>query len=267
MNAVVSLEPLLASRQLWRGQVSANAPARLPTGFAALDAVLPGGGWPEAALSELLPDLDGLGELSLLLPALVRLTAAGREIVWVDPPYRPCLPALLRAGLDPTRLHLVDSGGETAWALEQCLRSQACGAVVGWLPRADDRCLRRLQVAAETGQAPGFLFRPPTAVRQPSPAALRLQVAAGGRVRVVKCRGGRAGDEIRVTSGEERVTSEGARGAATHHSRAARRAEGATRFPFLVSRFSPAGETTGISALFPLARPAEGGVSHAGKGI
>jgi hypothetical protein len=49
----------------------------------------------------------------------------------------------------------------------------------------------RLQVAAETGQALGFAFRPLQAARNPSPAALRLALdATPPRIRVLKCRGG-----------------------------------------------------------------------------
>ena len=108
MAAVVSLDSLLADRRLWRGQPTARAAAREPTGHAALDAVLPGGGWPEAALTELLIAADGLGEISLLLPTLARLTRAGRPVVWVDPPDRPYAPALARAGVELAQLHIVE---------------------------------------------------------------------------------------------------------------------------------------------------------------
>ncbi len=189
MATLVAIDTLLAERRLWRGQASPLPAARQPTGVTALDALLPAGGWPDAALSELLPAHDGVGELSLLLPTLARLTHAGRPVVIVDPPYLPYLPALARAGVDVARVHVVDGHGEGAWAAEQCLRSQACGAVLAWATRADDRLLRRLQVASETGQALGFLFRPPAAARNPSPAALRLQLEPGA-IRVLKCRGG-----------------------------------------------------------------------------
>ena len=53
------------------------------------------------------------------------------------------------------------------------------------------RALRRLQVAAETGQALGFAFRPMKAAVNPSPAALRIAIDASPRqLRVLKCRGG-----------------------------------------------------------------------------
>ena len=204
MSAVVSIDSMLADRRLWRGPSTPGPAAREPTGHAALDAALPGGGWPEHALTELLLAADGIGELGLLLPTLARLTRAGRPVVWVDPPYRPYAPALARAGIDLARLHVVDTDGrETAWAIEQCLRSQACGAVLGWPLRADDRTLRRLQVAAETGQALGFVFRPLAAARNPSPAALRLQLEPG-RLQILKCRGGVARGQIPFPADETR---------------------------------------------------------------
>jgi hypothetical protein len=80
---------------------------------------------------------------------------------------------------------------DALWAAEQCLRSGACNAVLCWPQQADDRALRRLQVAAETGQALGFAFRPMKAALNPSPAALRIALDASPRqLRVLKCRGG-----------------------------------------------------------------------------
>jgi cell division inhibitor SulA len=85
------------------------------------------------------------------------------------------------------------SARDALWATEQCLRSAACAAVLCWPRQADDRALRRLQVAAETGQCLGFAFRDARHARNPSPAALRVQLEPGTRqVRVLKCRGGLA---------------------------------------------------------------------------
>lgn len=189
MSAVVSLDALLQQRRVWKGGADITVAPAQPTGHAQLDAVLPGGGWPEGALTEVLIPADGIGELELLLPSLARISRAGRPVVWVQPPYLPYAPALARAGLDLRRIWVVEAGADqAAWALEQCLRSGACGAVLGWPAGLGDRQLRRLQVAAETGQCLGFLFRPLSAARNPSPAALRLQFEGEG-LRVLKCRG------------------------------------------------------------------------------
>ena len=62
-----------------------------------------------------------------------------------------------------------------------------------WPQKADDRALRRLQVAAETGQTLAFAYRSLHEAVNPSPAALRLAVEAQpAQVRVLKCRGGLA---------------------------------------------------------------------------
>ncbi len=179
------------------GQTSVETrPVALPTGFAPLDAVLPGGGWPVGAITELMPDAQGIGELSLLLPALAQLSRAGRYVAWIAPPCLPYPPALARHGLALERLLLVQTHDTQAlfWATEQALRCPAIGAVLAWPAALDDRRVRRLQLAAEAGGGCGLLYRPPAAAQQPSPAALRLRLRAldaGLRIEIQKARGGR----------------------------------------------------------------------------
>ncbi|ALN81061.1 putative cell division inhibitor protein [Lysobacter antibioticus] len=199
MSNIVALDRLIDTRQVWRGQSANLAPSSQSTGHAALDAALPTGGWPEAALSELLLPANGVGELELLWPALARLSQddalhGGRMIVLIDPPFVPYAPAWRDAGVAPARLQWVRAQHRDAlWAAEQCLRSGACAAVLCWPQRADDRALRRLQVAAETGQCLGFALRDSRAALNPSPAALRIAIDTAPRqLRVLKCRGGNA---------------------------------------------------------------------------
>jgi protein ImuA len=174
---------------------TSDRPAALPTGFAELDAVLPGGGWPVGAITELMPDTMGIGELSLLLPALAQLTHAGQYLAWIAPPYLPCPAALAQAGIALERLLLVRTGNtqSSLWAAEQLLRCPHIGAVLAWPAALDDRRVRRLQLAAEAGGSCGMLYRPARAAEQPSPAALRLQLhatASGLGIHIKKSRGG-----------------------------------------------------------------------------
>lgn len=194
MGAVVSLDGLLDERRVWKGRPLAQPRGLQPTGHAALDAVLPGGGWPPGALSELLLAAEGAGELHLLWPSLARLTASGERVVLVAPPFIPYPPAWLAAGVDLRWLSLIQASRvEALWAAEQCLRSGSCGAVLCWPQQVDDRALRRLQVAAETGQTLAFACRPQQAALNPSPAALRIAVDLHpAQWRVLKCRGGLA---------------------------------------------------------------------------
>ena len=194
LRAVPSLDSMLLDRRLWRGQVAPLLPpSRHPTGHTALDAALPAGGWPEAALVEVLFSADGLGELALLLPTLAALSAQDKPVLVIAPPYRAYAPAWQRAGVQLSQLHLIEAKGKDAlWAMEQALRAGCCGAVLGWALQVDDNSLRRLQVAAETGQTLGFAFRPIGARDNPSPAPLRLALrgtANGPELRVIKCRG------------------------------------------------------------------------------
>jgi hypothetical protein len=194
MATALALESLLRDPRLWRGQGAPSLPlSNIPTGHVELDAALPTSGWPEASLAEVLISADGLGELSLLLPSLAALSSQDKPILVIAPPYRVYAPAWQRAGIRLSQLQLVEANDKDAlWAMEQALRAGCCGAVIGWPLRADDNALRRLQVAAETGQTLGFVFRPMSARDNPSPAPLRLSLQGttnGPELRVIKCRG------------------------------------------------------------------------------
>jgi len=193
-----ALAELLAHPAIWRGDDCAPEPATVPSGYAALDAALPGRGWPQGALTEFLLEREGIGELRLTLPALAHVLAhvqaAGRDVVWIAPPYRPYAPALAAAGLDLARLVIVraQSPKDALWAFEQALHAPECGAAFAWLPTHDERALRRLQVAAREGRTWGVLWRRPGQRGSATAAPLRLALARQDgylAVRVVKRRG------------------------------------------------------------------------------
>jgi len=177
---------LLDRSDIWRGDSLSRAGASVvSSGFAELDAGLPGGGWPVGTLTEILPAHAGIGELRLLGPALA--SRRGSRLAWIAPPYLPYAPALAAAGFDIASLIVVRAAShrETLWAAEQALASNACGAVLAWLSGAKYAEvkyaeLRRLQIAAEGGRAPAFLFRPPEVSSEASPAALRIALGTSG---------------------------------------------------------------------------------------
>ncbi|MGE0081535.1 MAG: translesion DNA synthesis-associated protein ImuA [Thiohalomonadaceae bacterium] len=205
------LDALLRRPDVWRGRHGPRCTGHVATGHAALDECLPGGGWPVGALTELFPMHPGIGELSLLMPALAALSQEERWIACIGAPWLPYPPALAAAGLRLARLLVVEaSARERLWAAEQALRSGACAAVLTWPEAADDRALRRLQLAAEEGDALGFLFRPPHAARHASPAALRLALAPaddGLVVQVLKCRGGWSRGAVRLSRRDEELNT------------------------------------------------------------
>ena len=195
MAAVIAIDALLQERRVWKGQPAPLPPSAQPTGHAELDEALPTRGWPESALTEILLPVDGVGELQLLWPTLARLTQREERIVLVAPPYLPFAPAWQAAGIRLRQVQVVQAAQprDALWAVEQCLRSGSCGAVLCWPQKADDRALRRLQVAAESGQTLAFAYRSMKAAINPSPAALRIAIdAQPSQLRILKCRGGLA---------------------------------------------------------------------------
>ena len=195
------LQQLIGNGMLWRGRGGRQREqAVLPSGWPELDDCL-GGGWPRAALVELLsPRHQGL---SLLLPVLAKLSREKRWLAWIAPPHLPFAPALAASGIDLGKLllaHRLDHE-QQLWAAEQALKSAACAAVLLWPERLQGAQIRRLQLAAEQGDCLGVLFRSLDDARQDSPAALRLRVnpgTAGLELNVLKRRGGWGGQRCCV---------------------------------------------------------------------
>jgi protein ImuA len=223
------LRQLLQEPQVWKmGQRGFQGYQALSTGDSGLDHALTGG-WPVGVLTELLVDPCGIGEFRLLMPALsvlsnrpVQFYGQGRQsaavhnqkwVMLVAPPYIPYAPALKDAGINLSRVLVVHcrQPNEALWTMEQALRSGTCAAVLTWSKSSDQRALRRLQLAAETGCGGegvagetgclAVLFRSPRFRAQRSPAALRAQLRPGEcarlsprlslSVEVFKNRGGR----------------------------------------------------------------------------
>ena len=69
---MTALAELLAHPSIWRGgELGRVAAPSVASGYPQLDAELPGGGWPTAALTEILPQHEGIGELGRIIePAL-----------------------------------------------------------------------------------------------------------------------------------------------------------------------------------------------------
>lgn len=207
----MSLEALLKHPALWRGrQQHSSGKESLSTGHSKLDAVLPSHGWPIGALTEIMTASEGIGELSLLMPALQTLTRQQQWIALVAPPYIPYAPALTAAGIALDRILIVDAelnnNSSTSnnnsnkqqddfWATEQLLRSGIFSAVILWTVRSsNDRQQRRLQLAAEQGKAWAVCYRPEHAVKNASPASLRMSLRHHRQhlqVDIIKNRGGK----------------------------------------------------------------------------
>ncbi len=200
----MDIEQFVDRPLIWRAGETLTSRNTHSTGFEVLDRHLPGGGWPAKGLTEILTEHYGIGELSLLMPALARVGGKGNTggIVWIAPPFIPYAPALRSQGIDLNRVLIVRDQAsarghrDVPWAMEQALRFGACAAVLAWVRATDNIALRRLQLAAEAGRCWAVLFRPLDASRQRSPATLRVRLTAMGgqtQIEILKCRGGRPG--------------------------------------------------------------------------
>jgi hypothetical protein len=192
-----------------------NAREVIPSGFAAVDRLLPAGGVRRGSLLEWLAAGDtagdvagGAGAVSLALAVACRLAAAGpRLIVVVDRAgwFHP--PAVLPWLGDSRQLVVArpSTDDDEIWAIDQALRCHGVAAVVAW-PRAVVRhqgsttppraglpvargggrprptaqwttAMRRWQLAARSSGAVGLLVRPAATAGEPSWAEARLTVA------------------------------------------------------------------------------------------
>lgn len=214
-QAAGALAALLERTDIWTGQRLAAAGESLASTWPALDAELPGGGWPRGGLVDLIHERPGIGELALLLPALAALTQKDEWVLLLAPPQPVFAPAWRAAGVNLSRLIVIDPlqgparliHHDLLWSAEQVLRAGSVAAALLWLPRNTDSAqLRRLQLAAETGGTLAFMLQDATRLAAASPAPLRLRLEAGrGRdgagallVHLVKRRGAPLDRPIRL---------------------------------------------------------------------
>jgi protein ImuA len=176
-HAPLRLAPHIAEA-VWRGDALGHQVVEsVSSGWPALDAELPGGGWPRRAVTEILAAQPSVIEWRLLSPSLARVMQAGGQVVVIGPPRHPHLPGLQHMGLSECQFIWIqaDAPAERLWTTEQLIKSNAAGAVIAWLPKARPEQLRRLQVCALGCDGPVFLCRPEAARHESSAAPLRVQ--------------------------------------------------------------------------------------------
>ncbi|MDR5763118.1 translesion DNA synthesis-associated protein ImuA [Caballeronia sp. LZ035] len=197
---------------LWRGSQLARAYGKtVDTGYAALSAELPGGGWPLGALVELLVQQPGIGEMRLMRPALARVAQQGqqaqrarRPVVLLQAPHVPNALAFSYLGVPLDKLMWLRASktADALWCAERVLQAGSCGALLFWQQHIRSEALRRLHLAAQATETLLILVRPLASAQDASPATLRLGVrpAEGGiAVDVIKRRGPNRTEPLTVT--------------------------------------------------------------------
>jgi len=187
-----ALDPEAVHPSLWRAsQLARNHTRCIDTGHPALSNLLPGKGWPTGALVDLMTQQPGIGEMRLLAPALSAV--AERKVVLLQPPHAPQALALAAMGIQPSNAIWLraERTADMLWAAEQVLRSGSCGALLFWQAQVRSDSLRRLHLAAQSGETLFFMMRPMAAAQGASPAPLRLGLrpkAGGIEIEFVKRR-------------------------------------------------------------------------------
>ncbi|MDE1942016.1 MAG: hypothetical protein KGI47_02570 [Betaproteobacteria bacterium] len=103
----------------------------------------------------------GASALQPLLPFLSRLTRQRKWVILVSPPFRPSMPELIQAGIDPARFMVVQARSREGkiWAVQQALRNCPGGAVLYWPSAFPDSGLRqRIEAAALEGESSCISF-------------------------------------------------------------------------------------------------------------
>ena len=209
------------------------------SGCAALDRLLPGGGFARGTLVEWLsPGAhskngsnskkssnsgagNGSGAGSLALITAREALSAGGVLVVMDRQRWFYPPAVAAYGLDPRQLIVIQPANQQdeLWALDQVLRCPGVAAAWAPLDQLESHTFRRLQLAAEQGGSLGLLLRPASFRGQPSWSDVQLvvQPVAGGspvgwrlQVQITRLRSGRAGGKVTLemddTTGKLRLS-------------------------------------------------------------
>lgn len=202
------LADLLQHPAIWQANEQhshSQASHSVSSGYPELDSKLHLGGWPCCGSTELFSEQAGIGELSLLMPALNELSQryGQRCMALISPPHVPNAPAFASLGINLRRFLVIQASNlaDKLWVNEQLLRSGHFAAVISWL---DDKKLsyaqlRKIQLAGQDGQSWAISFRPNKVSEQSSPAKLRMRLQAKKQhvqLDILKQQGGWAGQQV-----------------------------------------------------------------------
>jgi len=179
MSSLKSISKLLDNGNIWQGSLRRTVTNAVSTGYKVLDENLFYSGWPQGGVSELLSKHRGGGEIRLLSPLLSRLSQQTGQICWVNPPFVPYAPALALSGIDVRKLVIVAPKTPKAliWSAIQAMTSNACSAVLVWLPKKEmTKEMRQLNLAAKKGNCWGVVLRDSCFAEHTSPSVLRIKM-------------------------------------------------------------------------------------------
>ena len=182
---MMNTAPKLHHLNAWERPSSRPLSRIVSTGIAALDEMLPYGGWPKHGVVEVaVPDYR-VEEIDLVLPALRKLVRQGRSVAMVTPPFTARARLFTDTGINANRVLQVNShpGRSALWTVESMLETGDFAAVLAW-PECDTELMdKRLGKAAQQGRSLCVLFRYESDTRRRSgiDVRLRLEASEAGR--------------------------------------------------------------------------------------
>ena len=202
----------------------------ISSGCAAMDQLLPGGGYRRGTLIEWVStsstsascsSVGGCGADYLSLLAAANASADGGAIVIADRDRQFNPPAAAAIGIDLGNLVVIRPPEEKSlhdrrydeeffWAIDQALGCSAVAAVWGAMDRVGERWFRRFQLSAEATGTMGLFVRPSSAMDQPAWSEVRWRVAAQNsttnaaaiqqvELTLARCRGARSGQRVELS--------------------------------------------------------------------
>lgn len=192
MNTILSY--LKNKRLVWQASHNDMHLDTSSTGYDELDAALEGG-FPKQGVVDI-SSTTGIGELRLLLPNLLTRQASGdRLMVFIAPPMQLNSEFLLEQGFDLNQVLIIQPETEkhALWSAEQCLKSGSCHSVLLWQQKLATHHVKRLQLAAEQGDALHVMLRQNRQLSLSLPVSLAMRLnphPQGLTVEITKRKGG-----------------------------------------------------------------------------
>ena len=140
-----------------------HSKSRIISGLECFNRSFPDHAFPLGTIHEFIPaNTEDRGSTIGLMTAIAsRIVSKKSYLLWVGSSSEVYPPGLKCLGMEPSRIIFINHQKEKdiLWTTEEALKCKALDLVITEIPGLDFTSGRRLQLAAETGNVTGFVFR------------------------------------------------------------------------------------------------------------
>lgn len=200
-----ALSALLRRQDVWRGhsQKFVNHES-VDSGSETLNQVLVHKGWPRACLIECLQ--ANYAATWFVFSSVFKHMSKQGLVALLNPPAEPYALSLLQQGIDLDALLIVQTSNKADFIASfiELAKSPACVTLMAWQPQQalSYTELRKCQLASLESSGLAFLHRHEIALKQSSPATLRIRFSVQTTqliLEIVKQRGALAGSVVKLS--------------------------------------------------------------------